>query len=37
VWLGGDWRVIAPPGGSWASSATTASSMTGYTAFPNEG
>jgi hypothetical protein len=37
VWQGGDWRVIAPPGGSWASSATTAASMTGYTTFPNEG
>jgi hypothetical protein len=37
VWLGGDWRVIAPPGGTWASSATTATSMTGYTTFPNEG
>lgn len=36
VWQGGDWRVIAPPDGTWASSATTASSLTGYTAFPNE-
>ena len=36
VWQGGDWRVIAPPGGTWASSATTATSMTGYTTFPNE-
>ena len=36
VWQSGDWRVIAPPGGTWASSATTAPSMTGFTAFPNE-
>jgi hypothetical protein len=36
VWQGGDWRVIAPPDGTWASSATTASSLTGYTAFTNE-
>lgn len=36
VWRHGDWRVVAPPGGSWASSATTASSLRGYTAFPNQ-
>jgi hypothetical protein len=36
VWQRGDWRVVAPPGGTWASSATTASSLRGYTAFPNE-
>jgi hypothetical protein len=36
VWQRGDWRVVAPPGGNWASSATTASSLRGYTAFPNE-
>ena len=35
-WLRGDWRVIAPPGGNWASSATTVSSLSGYTAFPSE-
>ena len=36
VWLHGDWRVVAPADGDWASSATTASSMTGYTTFPDE-
>ena len=36
VWRRGDWRVVAPPGGTWASSATTASSLRDYTAFPNE-
>jgi hypothetical protein len=33
-WLHGDWRVIAPPGGTWASSAITPTSLTSYTAFP---
>ena len=37
VWLRGDWRVVAPPGGNWANSATAISSLTGYTTFPNEG
>jgi hypothetical protein len=37
VWQRGDWRVVAPPGGNWASSATAISSLTGYTTFPNEG
>jgi hypothetical protein len=36
IWLRGDWRVVAPPDGNWASSATTASSLTGYTTFPDE-
>ncbi len=36
VWQRGDWRVVAPLGGNWANSATTASSLRGYTAFPNE-
>jgi hypothetical protein len=36
VWRRGDWRVVAPPGGTWASSETTASSLRDYTAFPNE-
>ncbi|MGH3305792.1 MAG: hypothetical protein ACRDOK_29860, partial [Streptosporangiaceae bacterium] len=35
IWLRGDWRVVAPPDGNWASSATTASSLTGYTTFPD--
>ena len=37
VWLRDDWRVVAPPGGDWANSATAISSLTGYTTFPNEG
>jgi len=37
VWQAGDWRVLAPPDGSWARSATAASSLTGYTTFPSEG
>ena len=37
VWLRGDWRVVAPPGGDWANSASVISSLTGYTTFPNEG
>lgn len=36
IWLRGDWRVVAPPDGNWASSATTVSSLTGYTTFPDE-
>jgi hypothetical protein len=34
-WQRGDWRVLAPPGGAWASS--PAASLSGYTAFPSEG
>jgi hypothetical protein len=37
VWNGGDWRVIAPPGGDWASSAARLSSLDGYTIFPGQG
>jgi hypothetical protein len=37
VWLRGDWRVVAPSGGDWAHSATVISSLTGYTAFANQG
>jgi hypothetical protein len=37
VWQRGDWRVVAPPGGDWASSASSVSSLTGYIAFPSEG
>jgi hypothetical protein len=36
IWLRGDWRVVAPPDGNWASSAAAASSLTGYTTFPDE-
>jgi len=37
VWRRGDWRVVAPPGGDWASSASSVSSLAGYTPFPDEG
>jgi hypothetical protein len=37
VWQAGDWRVVAPPDGSWARSATAASSLIGYTTFLSEG
>jgi len=36
TWLRGDWRVVAPTDGDWAGSATTASSLAGYTTFPDE-
>ncbi len=36
IWQRGDWRVVAPPGGDWANSATAISSLTGYTIFPGE-
>ena len=36
VWLHGDWRVAAPADGDWVSSAASASSLTGYTSFPDE-
>jgi hypothetical protein len=34
VWVGGDWRVIAPPGGDWGNSAAPLASLNGYTSFP---
>jgi len=34
VWAGGDWRVIAPPGGDWGNSAAPLASLDGYTSFP---
>jgi len=36
IWLRGDWRVVAPPGGSWANAATAAASLTGYSTFSGE-
>ncbi len=35
LWQHGDWRVVAPPGGNWASSASSVSSLAGYTPFPD--
>jgi hypothetical protein len=37
VWLGGDWRVVAPPGGDWGNSASHLTSLSGYTTFPGRG
>ena len=37
VWDGGDWKVIAPPGGDWGNSAAELSSLAGYTVFPGQG
>ncbi|HEY1919611.1 MAG TPA: hypothetical protein VGH27_28915 [Streptosporangiaceae bacterium] len=37
VWQHGDWHVVAPPGGTWANSAASLSSLTGYTTFSSEG
>jgi hypothetical protein len=37
VWRHSDWRVVAPPAGDWARSATVISSLTGYTVFANQG
>ena len=36
IWRGGDWRVVAPPGGDWGNAATRVTSLTGYTTFPAE-
>jgi len=35
-WLNGDWRVVAPPGGDWANSATEIGSLNGYLSFPGQ-
>ncbi len=37
VWDGGDWKVVAPPGGDWGNSAAELSSLAGYTAFGGPG
>jgi len=37
VWDGGDWKVVAPPGGDWGNSAAPLSSLAGYTVFPGQG
>ena len=37
VWQGGDWRVVAPPGGDWGNAAAELSSLNGYTIFPGQG
>jgi len=37
TWDGADWKVIAPPGGDWASAASPLSSLASYTLFPGQG
>ena len=37
TWSGGDWRVVAPPGGDWGNAAAGLSSLSGYTGFPGQG
>ena len=37
TWSGGDWRVVAPPGGDWGNAAARLSSLSGYTVFPVQG
>jgi hypothetical protein len=37
TWDGGDWKVIAPPGGDWGNSAALLTSLDGYTIFPGQG
>jgi hypothetical protein len=37
TWSGGDWRVVAPPGGDWGNAAAGLSSLSGYTVFPGQG
>ncbi|MEV5574521.1 hypothetical protein AB0L06_31185 [Spirillospora sp. NPDC052269] len=36
-WDNGDWRVVAPPGGTWLAAAAPISSADGYTRFPTTG
>jgi hypothetical protein len=36
IWSGGDWRVVAPPGGDWGNAAAGLSSLSGYTLFPGQ-
>ena len=37
TWDGGDWQVVAPPGGDWGNAASLLSSLSGYTIFPGQG
>jgi hypothetical protein len=37
AWSGGDWQVVAPPGGDWGNAAAELSSLSGYTVFPGQG
>jgi hypothetical protein len=33
-WIGGDWRLLAPPAGQWSNNTAQVTSTTGYVAFP---
>jgi hypothetical protein len=37
TWSGGDWLVVAPPGGDWGDAAAALGSLSGYTVFPGQG
>jgi hypothetical protein len=37
TWSGGDWLVVAPPGGDWGNAAAALSSLSGYTVFSGQG
>ena len=36
-WVGGDWALVAPPGGTWDTTAAVVTDAGGYTDFPNGG
>ena len=36
-WRAGDWRLVAPPGGNWGSSAAVVTDTSSYTLFPSRG
>ncbi len=36
-WVGGDWALLAPPGGTWDTSAAVVTDPAGYTRFPDGG
>lgn len=36
LWISGDWRAVAPPGGDWGNSAAPVTSLRGYILFPGQ-
>lgn len=36
-WVGGDWALVAPPGGDWSTNASVVTDTAGYTRFPDGG
>jgi hypothetical protein len=36
LWVRGDWRAVAPPGGDWGNSAAPVTSLRGYILFPGQ-